>query len=58
MFVFELGQPIKISISGEQGTVIGRAHYTYCNPQYQIRYRSASGPAVEEWWCGEALEAA
>lgn len=58
MFVFELGQKVKISISGEAGEVIGRAEYTHSNPQMQIRYLAADGRAVESWWDQEAIEAA
>lgn len=58
MFVFELGQKVKISISGETGEVIGRAEYIDCNPQIYVRYVSADGRAVEIWWVQDALETA
>ena len=58
MFKFALGQQVRISISGETGQVIGRAEYTYSNPQAFVRYLSGDGRAVESWWDEGALEAA
>lgn len=56
---FNLGDKVKISISGEVGEVIGRAEYlTNYDPQYQVRYVSASGCAIEAWWAEQTLEAA
>lgn len=56
-FAFHLKQVVKISESGETGTVIGRAEYITQESQYQIRYKSADGRAVEQWWGEGALEA-
>lgn len=53
---FSLGEAVCIAISGEQGTVIGRAQYTNSVPQYYVRYKAADGRATEAWWPGEALE--
>lgn len=58
MFVFELGQKVKITASGETGEVIGRAEHTYCNPMIQLRYKAGDGRATECWWDQEALEIA
>jgi hypothetical protein len=33
MFKFELGEPVEIDVSGERGTVIGRAEYAANKPQ-------------------------
>lgn len=55
---FELGQELCITASGERGIVVGRAEYLDSLPTYLLRYRSADGPAVEQWWNQSALEAA
>ncbi len=55
-FLFELGQAVAISISGEQGKVIARAEYLNSDAQYLVRYKTAMGAALESWWSGEALE--
>jgi hypothetical protein len=57
-FAFKLGQRVTIAESGETGEVIGRAHYTYADPSYLIRYRAGDGRAVESWWTEDALTAA
>lgn len=56
-FAFDLNQVVKITESGEFGTVIGRAEYTAQENQYLLRYKSADGRAVENWWGQSALEA-
>ena len=57
MFKFELKQVVKVSESGETGTIIGRAEYS-ATPlnSYLLRYRSADGRAVESWWSEDAIE--
>ena len=55
-FKFELRALVSITVSGEQGEVIGRAEYTTMQPSYLVRYRSADGRAVEAWWSEDALE--
>lgn len=55
---FELLQSVKISVSGEVGTVIGRAEYSHDERRYQLRYKSADGVGSESWWNESALEAA
>ena len=50
-FKFELNQPVTIALSGETGTVIGRAEYSEAPiPSYCLRYVSKDGRAVEDWW--------
>jgi hypothetical protein len=56
MFKFELGQNVKITVSGEVGEVVGRADYSNSESSFFIRYKSADGRAVEEWWREQALE--
>ena len=56
MFKFELGQNVKITVSGEVGEVVGRADYSNSESGFYIRYKSADGRAVEEWWREQALE--
>lgn len=53
--LFELQQPVVITVSGETGEIIGRAEYTYADPSYCVRYKSADGRAVESWWAEGAL---
>lgn len=55
-FRIELQQPVAIKVSGTQGTVIGRAEYTYANPSYLVRYADKQGTPREAWWSDEALE--
>jgi hypothetical protein len=56
-FKFKLHQCVKIKVSGETGTVIGRAEYADSKPNYLIRYAAGDGRAVESWWAASALEA-
>ena len=58
MFTFQLKEVVRIIASGECGEIIGRAEYTYGNPQYQLRYKRTDGCAVEQWWTSDALELA
>lgn len=55
-FKFELGAEVTISVSGEYGTVIGRAEYPDSPNQYLILYKSSVGRAVEGWWSEKVLE--
>lgn len=56
-FTFDLTQIVKISESGETGTIVGRAEYTTAENSYLLRYKAADGRAVESWWNESALEA-
>lgn len=51
----ELESTVTIIASGETGEVIGRAEYSHSENQYQVRYKSADGRAVESWWAESAL---
>jgi len=55
---YNLGQKVKISVSGEIGTVNGIAFYkkNENEPNYLIRYKNNQGVAVENWWDQDALE--
>lgn len=54
-FRFNLDQRVTIIESGEVGAVIGRAEYINSANAYLLRYRSADGRAVEQWWSEDAL---
>lgn len=56
-FDFKLTQKVKLTLSGEQGEVIGRAHYTNANPSYLVRYVAADGRQVEDWQAEDSLTA-
>lgn len=54
---FGLHDDVRISVSGEVGTVIGRAEYASSNERsFLLRYRAADGCAVESWWPESALK--
>ena len=55
---FELGQNVKITISGEQGQVIGIAEYLATSTQYFVILKAADGRAVTQWWEADFLSAA
>lgn len=49
-FKHELGQVIQVIISGEKGSVKGRAEYASTGNQYLIHYLTADGRAVDGWF--------
>ena len=49
-FKHELGQVVKVTISGEEGHVKARAQYINCSNQYLIHYLAADGRAVDSWF--------
>lgn len=55
---FSMRQVVRIKESGESGTVIGLAVYDHTEPKVLLRYKDATGRAVEDWWTVSALEAA
>lgn len=55
---YAMGRELRITVSGEQGVVIGRAEYAYAAPSYLLRYRNKDGSAVEQWWSEHAVEPA
>jgi hypothetical protein len=54
-FKFELDEPVKIDVSGEVGTVIGRVEYVASSAQYQVLFKAADGRAATGWWEAEFL---
>lgn len=56
-FKFDLGELVRIRVSGERGHVIGRAEYLYVENQYCLEYKAADGRAVVDWWNEASLEA-
>lgn len=57
-FKFDLGEKVTIEVSGETGLIHGRAEYTTAENSYFLRYQSADGRAVEDWWRESALATA
>ncbi len=57
MFKFDMKQVVKLTDSGELGTVWARSEYATSEPQYLLRYKAADGRATECWWPESALEA-
>jgi len=54
---YELNQKVRITCSGEEGKVIGRAEYAEADNTYFIRYKAADGRAVESWWPENSIKA-
>jgi len=54
-FQFQLGDEVSIAVSGEKGTVIGRAEYTQDARRYLVRYKTGDGRATEVWWQENSL---
>lgn len=55
-FAFNLGATVQIKVSGETGTIKGRAEYLEGEPNsYWIQYKSADGRAVAAWWSEQSL---
>ena len=57
MFKFELGQQVKVSISGEEGKVKGRGEYIDSASQYWLHIKGADGRAVNAWFYESEIEA-
>lgn len=54
---FQLGQRVRLTESGEEGSIIARAEYLTQEAQYYVRYRAADGRQTEVWWGESALAA-
>lgn len=54
-FAFELGSTVKLTMTDENGTVIGRSQYLKGENVYSVRYKAADGRQVEQWWIESAL---
>lgn len=48
---------VAIKVSGEEGEIIGIAHYVNLPNQFFISYKSADGRAVKDWFYESELEA-
>lgn len=57
-YKFDLGETVKIDISGETGEVIGRAEYVATAPSYFVLFKAADGRAVTAWWEADFLSSA
>lgn len=55
---YALKQELRITVTAEEGEVVGRAEYTYAQPSYLLRYKAADGRATEQWWPEDAVEPA
>lgn len=55
-FALQLGADVRILASGETGTIIARSESSVAENQYMVRYRDATGRAIEAWWGESALE--
>lgn len=54
-FEFELLDDVVLGQSGEEGAVIARAEYYNSENMYLVRYASADGRLVEQWWAESVL---
>ena len=52
---FAPGDYVEITVSGEQGLVVGRAEYLSHEDSYLVRYMDSTGCAREAWWDADAL---
>lgn len=57
MFKFDLSQQVKVTISGEVGTVKGRAEFTTSENQYLLHMKAADGRAADIWFDGTDIKA-
>ena len=53
-----LGDAVVIAVSGESGTVIGKASYLEGGDQYQVHYADSIGCAKTEWLYGFQIKRA
>ena len=56
MFDYNLKDEMKITVSGETGTIVGRAEYTHLRDSYWIRYKAADGRAANGWFTFDEIE--
>lgn len=52
---YKIGDELVLKDSREVGEVVGRADYKDHKDQYLLRYVSAQGVLVEQWWPESAL---
>ena len=51
----KLGDKVKLATSGEEGKVIGVAHYLHDTTSFQVLYKAGDGRQVQEWWKEEEI---
>jgi heat shock protein HspQ len=54
-FKFEIGQDVRLKMSEEKGTVIGRAEYANDENRYEIVYRNVTGAHAHGWFTESEL---
>lgn len=55
VFKFSLNERVKLVISNETGSVVGRAEYLNYPSQYRVRYLAGDGRQVEDWFGDDAI---
>lgn len=51
MFKHEIGTKVRITCSGEEGVITGRAEHQHLTVHdYHLRYTAGDGRAVTQWW--------
>lgn len=56
-FEFELGQTVRIPMTGEEGYIRARAEYQHKEPDYLVYYKAVDGTAGNEWLAESLLDA-
>lgn len=56
-FEFELGQSVRIPMSGEEGYIRARAEYQHKEPDYLVYYKAVDSKAANEWFSESLIEA-
>ena len=54
-FKYELKEKVRTTISGEQGSVIGRSEHLNGENQYHVRLRTTQGNQQEQWFAESAI---
>lgn len=52
---FNLGDKVSLKLSGEEGEVVGRAHFNNAPPQYYLRFKGGDGCQRTGWFMAEDL---
>lgn len=55
-FAFEMGDEVKLTVSGEAGVVKGRAEFLHAENSYLLVLLAADGRQVEGWWGESVIE--
>lgn len=54
-FKHEIGKVVRLELTSESGTVIGRAEYDRSENAYFVRYVTTDGRQSEAWWVESAI---